>query len=261
METAAWIFAGHHVSAADVELRQLLRAIGFATFLGAMVWVMYLAIEPYVRRFWPDGLLGWTRLLSGRVRDPRVGRDVLIGLAIAAGTIALETAQGLLPQRWGFTAPLPPFGNAVAAIASPAFVVTRWINSMQNSLQDVLLIATIFIVLRVILRRGWLAALAGVVVLAALMDNGVALSGTWFDTVFYTLISALLTFGLFRFGLLAMTIASFGDGVATTLPLTLHLSAWWATPSFLTLALLISLAGFGFYASRVGQPLFGKLEV
>jgi serine/threonine-protein kinase len=261
METAAWIFAGHHVSAADVELRQLLRAIGFATFLGAMVWVMYLAIEPYVRRFWPDGLLGWTRLLSGRVRDPRVGRDVLIGLAIAAGTIALETAQGLLPQRWGFTAPLPPFGNAVAAIASPAFVVTRWINSMQNSLQDVLLIATIFIVLRVILRRGWLAALAGVVVLAALMDNGVALSGTWFDTVFYTLISALLTFGLFRFGLLAMTIASFGDGVATTLPLTLHLSAWWATPSFLTLALLISLAGFGFCASRVGQPLFGKLEV
>ena len=26
------------------------------------VWVLYVAIEPYARRFWPDGLLGWTRL-------------------------------------------------------------------------------------------------------------------------------------------------------------------------------------------------------
>jgi len=261
LQTIAWIFGAHHVAAADVELRQLLRAMGFSTFLGITVWAMYLGIEPYVRRFWPDGLLGWSRLLSGRLRDPRVGRDVLIGLTIAAATIALEAAQGMLPQRLGYTAPLPPFGNSVAPLASAALVVSRWINSLYNSLQDVLLIATIFIVLRIVLRRGWLAALAGVVVLTLLMDNGVALAGTWFDLVMMALISALLTFGMFRFGLLVMAVASFGDGVATTLPLTLNLSAWWATPSALSLALLLGLAAFGFYASRTGQPLFGKLEV
>src|SRR6185295_7712614 len=106
-------------------------------FLGVTVWVMYLAIEPYVRRFWPDGLLGWTRLLSGRLRDPRAGRDVLIGLTLAAGTMALETAQGLLPQRWGHPAPLPPFGNAVASIASASLVVPRWVSGLYGSLQDV----------------------------------------------------------------------------------------------------------------------------
>jgi hypothetical protein len=124
-----------------------------------------------------------------------------------------------------------------------------------------LFVATIFIVLRMILRRGWLAALAGVVVLTLLTDNGAAVSGTWFDTVSYSLISALLTFGLFRFGLLALLVAAFADGVATNMPLTLQLSAWWATPSILSLGLLIGLAWFGFYASRTGQPLFGKIGV
>src|SRR5262249_54746569 len=85
-----WSLSAHHVSKADVQLRQMLQAMGFATFLGVIVWLLYLGIEPYARRFWPDGLLGWTRLLSGHVRDTRVGRDVLIGLVFAAVTISLE---------------------------------------------------------------------------------------------------------------------------------------------------------------------------
>jgi serine/threonine-protein kinase len=261
MTTIAWMFATHHVAAPDLELRELLRATGFATFLGITVWVFYLAIEPYVRRFWPDGLLGWTRLLSGRLRDPRVGRDVLIGLVFGAGLMALETAQGLLPQRWGYTAPLPPFGNAVPALASAAYVVSRSVNMLYNSLQTVLLVTMIFVVLRLVLRRGWLAALTGVVILMGLSDNGQAFTGTWFDFATIGLIFILVTFGLFRFGLLAMTVAAFSDNVATGVPLTLHLSAWWATPSLLTLALLIGLAAFGFYAARAGQPLFGNLEL
>jgi len=248
--TVAWVFGAHHVSAADVELRQALVALGFSTFLGVTVWVLYLAIEPYVRRFWPDGLLGWTRLLSGRLRDPRVGRDVLIGLVFGAALMAIEAAQGLLPQRWGHTAPLPPFGNAVAPLASVSYVVARWVNVLYNALQSVLFVVMIFVILRLVLRRGWLAALVGVVILTVLSDNGQAYTGTWFDFVFITLIFVVLTFGLFRFGLLAMTIAAVADNVATGVPLTLQLSAWWATPSMFSLALLIGLAAFGFYAAR-----------
>jgi serine/threonine-protein kinase len=260
LTTIAWLFGTHHVPAADIELRQLLLAIGFGTFLGVTVWVFYLAIEPYVRRFWPDGLLGWTRLLSGRLRDPRVGRDVLIGLVFSAALMALESIQ-MLPQRWGQTAPAPPFGNSVSPLASASYVVTRWVNILYNSLQSVLLIAMIFVVLRLVLRRGWLAALVGVVVLMALSDNGQALTGTWFDFAQIGLIFVVVTFGLFRFGLLPLTVAAFADNVATGIPLTLNLSAWWATPSLLTLALLIGLAAFGFYAARAGQPLFGNLEL
>jgi hypothetical protein len=149
----------------------------------------------------------------------------------------------------------------VSPLASASYVVTRWVNILYNSLQSVLLIAMIFVVLRLVLRRGWLAALVGVVVLMALSDNGQALTGTWFDFAQIGLIFVVVTFGLFRFGLLPLTVAAFADNVATGIPLTLNLSAWWATPSLLTLALLIGLAAFGFYAARAGQPLFGNLEL
>src|SRR5207244_13253182 len=121
---------------------------------------------------------------------------------------------------------------------------------LYNSLQSVLLVTMVFVVLRLQLRRGWLAALVGIIILTTLSDNGQAYTGTWFDFGSITFVFVIVTVGLFRFGLLAMTVASFADSVATGLPLTLNFSAWWATPSILTLTLLIGLAAFGFYAAR-----------
>ena len=78
-----WIAAAHHVSTLRVEIGQFNNAMMVIVFQGATMWVVYLALEPYARRFWPDSLLGWTRFFSGHVRDPRVGRDVLIGCSSA----------------------------------------------------------------------------------------------------------------------------------------------------------------------------------
>lgn len=44
-------------------------------------WVLYMGLEPSIRRHFPDLLVSWSRLLSGRWRDPLVGRDVLVGVA------------------------------------------------------------------------------------------------------------------------------------------------------------------------------------
>ena len=43
-----------------------------------MTFVVYLALEPYVRRTWPVILITWSRLVSGQLRDPLVGRDLLV---------------------------------------------------------------------------------------------------------------------------------------------------------------------------------------
>jgi hypothetical protein len=63
-----------------------------------------------LRRTWPESLVGWIRLLDGRLRDPRVGRDVMLGLLAGLGTavvlIAVQWSLSLtsLPQatvdRW-----------------------------------------------------------------------------------------------------------------------------------------------------------------
>jgi hypothetical protein len=71
----------------------------------------------------------------------------------------------------------------------------------------------------------------------------------------------LFTFVLLRCGLLAAAVARIVLGLCQSIPLTLHVSHWSATPSNWTIAGIIALALFGFYASRAGQPLFGNLEL
>jgi len=255
LQLTGWLLGAHFVSTPDAQLRELLFAISFICFFGAFVWALYLAIEPYARRQWPDALIGWTRFLSGHVRDPRVGRDILIGLALAAVTITIEVAQALAPVYLGYVAPRPPFGGNATVLASTALVVTRWIAMLQNSMQSALVFTSILIVSRLVFRRGWAAAIVGVVALTVLTDGGAAITGTWVDFAGYLLVVAAATFVLVRFGLLALVVGSFADNMATNMPMTLHLSAWWATPAGLALALLVGLAAFGFYAARGGQPI------
>ena len=46
----------------------------------ALIWVLYVALEPYVRRRWPQTIISWTRVLNGQMRDPVVGGHILAGI-------------------------------------------------------------------------------------------------------------------------------------------------------------------------------------
>jgi hypothetical protein len=78
--------------------------IAESLFLSALVWIGYAALEPHVRRRWPESLISWTRLISGRWRDPRVGRDVLIGVAIGVCTLLATEAADHINARLGLQA-------------------------------------------------------------------------------------------------------------------------------------------------------------
>ena len=81
-----------------------------------MVWVNYIAIEPFVRRLWPELLVSWSRLLEGRLRDPRVGRDLLVGTVIGVFTVVLTTLLSNLnpPSRPPSFSHLPVLGGPPA---------------------------------------------------------------------------------------------------------------------------------------------------
>jgi serine/threonine-protein kinase len=75
--------------------------------------VTYLALEPFVRRRWPGRLIGWQRLLAGRLLDPRVGRDVLLGVATGATMCVL--VWGTKAIRWPGLPPESPNPDTFAA--------------------------------------------------------------------------------------------------------------------------------------------------
>jgi serine/threonine-protein kinase len=250
--------AVQHSTTPGTEVNLIMGVVAQTMLIGGIVWILYLAIEPYARRFWPDGLLGWTRLLSGHVRDPRVGREVLIGLALAAAVLLVRLSR-MLPVALGQRRPLPPFGLSVDTLAGTPLLLARWYAAINNAFISALLVAMLIVVLRLLFKRRWLWLTAGMLVLVVISDGGLALTGTWLERAAIVVTGALITVAVTEFGLIPLVVSSFVVDTVEVVPLTLNLSAWWATPTLMTLALLIGLAGFGFYASRAGQPIFGTV--
>ena len=108
----AWFFGAHHVPNFG-ELPALHRVFGLGRLLGsASLWVLYIALEPYVRRRWPATLVSWSRLLAGGFRDPLVGRDVLAGCLLAPFTAALGRLVWFVPSWLGYPPPQPSSGHS-----------------------------------------------------------------------------------------------------------------------------------------------------
>ena len=78
------------------------QALGFA----ALAWLLYLALEPYVRRNRPELIVSWTRLIAGDWRDPMVGRDALAGTLLGLAASASFVLGGWL--KVAFAAPQAP---------------------------------------------------------------------------------------------------------------------------------------------------------
>ena len=87
MRLSLFILAAGLVSnaLATGDLQVLSRGQAITIFVPALVWLLYIALEPHLRRVWPETMIGWSRLLAGGVRDPLVGRDVLVGVLVAIG--------------------------------------------------------------------------------------------------------------------------------------------------------------------------------
>jgi serine/threonine-protein kinase len=81
----SWLAAAHHVASFAREWGLFVRGCASALFDAGLVWLLYMALEPFIRWRWPDSIVGWTRLLGGGYRDPLVGRDILIGSLFGAG--------------------------------------------------------------------------------------------------------------------------------------------------------------------------------
>jgi hypothetical protein len=256
----SWAIGTHHVSTVTTEINQFFGGLGTALYLAGILWVLYLALEPYARRLWPNGLLGWTRLFAGHVRDPRVGRDVLLGCLFGIVNSLIEAARLRVLPLTGRPMPDPTLGQDLSLLRGSEYIVRQLAGWMYGSLETAFLVALLFCGLRLVLRRDWLAGPAVILVLAALGDGGQAiLGGFGVNTLFFVLLYGSLLFALVRFGLLAVVVGLFVDSALTGVPFPAHYSGWSAAPAVWTMILVSGVAAFGVYTARAGQPLFSHL--
>ena len=102
----AWVLGARHWLEPLTELGHFLQDFAASQLLYAgIMWLIYLALEPYVRRYSPEILMSWSRLLGGRFRDPRVGRDILVGIAAGVLVALARCALLLLPALFGAAPP------------------------------------------------------------------------------------------------------------------------------------------------------------
>ena len=121
--------------------------------MACLVWVFYLALEPYVRRLRPWTLVSWTRLLNGGFRDAVVGRDVLVGLAF--GTYIALLNQALYGRCRAAGSPdLLAWTRCCRRGILLSHVVGRVVNAVLGGLALLLLL----LILRLATRRDWIAA-------------------------------------------------------------------------------------------------------
>lgn len=95
MPVLRWLFALHHAPRPDALLDRFFTSAAVGALYAIMCLLLYLALEPFARRIWPQVMIGWTRLLSGGWRDPMVGRSLLVGGAMVRGGL-LAFATGFL---------------------------------------------------------------------------------------------------------------------------------------------------------------------
>ena len=115
----SWAFGAKHWFSLNDEFESFFGAFAFVLLNVGFTWLFYLGLEPFVRKFCPDMLIGWTRLLSGQLRDPRVGRDLLIGIALGV-FMGLITAADSLVMPLLFNVPEQPQLSSVQFLLGTA---------------------------------------------------------------------------------------------------------------------------------------------
>jgi hypothetical protein len=251
-----WVFGGSHVASLG-ELPLFFGALSCALLLAAGVWILYMAIEPIARRRWPHSMIAWNRLLAGGVRDPLVGRDVLVGLTFGTAAALVAKLHELVLLGFGAAPSIAVHPGSLLGVSG---AVAAFLTLIPNCVVQALVWFVLIFILRAVLRRDWLAAGAFVSIYMALNWLSATASPP-LAALFSAVETALLVFTMLRFGLVAL-IASFFVWLSLLLfPITADFSVWYAGASLFALLGVAAIAAFAFHSSLAGRPLFGDAEL
>ncbi|MCZ6507840.1 MAG: serine/threonine-protein kinase, partial [Acidobacteria bacterium] len=242
---AVWVLRGTHV--ADFgQVGQFVNALTWAVALGGLTWALYLAVEPIMRRHDPERLIGWSRLIDGRLGDPLVGRDLLFGCGVGAVAaifflLAHATAQGDFSRpAWD--------PHSLESLAGPGGFIASELVGLPAFASLGLGFLLLYAVALALFRRRWVA-MAVLVGLVGFISAGDHVSGSPWGFGFL-MAGWILSLGvLARLGVLAFVVTGWTAAAFNTYFVTLDFSVWYAPNVLLGMGMFLGIACYGFYRS------------
>jgi serine/threonine-protein kinase len=198
--TASWALGPPHMlnPAQAHSFDGILMAIRQNLLLAVIMWAIYISVEPYVRRHWPDSLISWTRFSAGKLNNVLVASHILLGILVAEASFALGSASAL--SFGNITYGLGSFGASIGTVGES---IGFWLNTTEWGLNIALALLLMAVLLRVLFRKMWVADLVGALLLTVpiVIYNGttgwnrVSLAA-WFTVSFIVWLWLLRRFGL-----------------------------------------------------------------
>ncbi len=255
VEFLTHLFVAHHIANAVSEWDWFELALGHAASYAIFFAVFYLALEPYMRRGWPEILVSWSRLLSGGFRDPLVGRDLLIGILAGLILACLGLAGYALPDLLSVKGFTPAVGTQYLGSQSSLLgsIFGRCGGNILNSIGS---LAILFVGWR-LTRSKLLSA-----VIVAIFWTAVSLSGANFaiEVPLALCEGIVVTFCLVRVGYFPLVVAFVVQGIIVLFPWTLDLNRWYAGRSMFLLTILLGFLVYGFRISLGTRRLFATAD-
>ncbi|HYL78735.1 MAG TPA: serine/threonine-protein kinase [Bryobacteraceae bacterium] len=237
-----WLLRAAH-EARYLEIGFLASMASLALLPAGILWLAYLAVEPYMRRHWPDSLISWNRLLAGRLRDPLIASHLLAGFLLWASSVVLTVGRYTL-----MPGPLTaPPALTIQSLNSPGYFAAGILSRVTNVLMVGIGIVLIVVLLRLLLRRVWIADVVGSILFgfSANVDFSnpyrLAASGAINTVVVY-----LWLWLLRRFGLVAVLAVGLAVNINHAVPPP-SLTSWYAGRSIVGLSILVAIPAWALW--------------
>jgi len=234
--------------------------LGHALVHGAAMSVFYLALEPYARRLWPRMLVAWSRLLQGRLTDPLVGRELMIGgAACAAAFLAMavleHVAVGTGLGHWR-----PTMVGPILPVGSPGTWVFDLLVGPPRAVLNALDFVMLLLVWRLLLRSPRAAA-AAVFLLGVFLTYGMVIDPKqpMLELMAAAVLSGIGVAILLRGGLLAYTVFLWAQPTFSMALPAAAAGSWARIPQLASLAFIFGLLAIGAWLSMAGRPILGDL--
>jgi len=268
---AVFVFAaymiGHFVvlNVPELGLRRTLnvmvnqKALAHSLMHAVPVWFVYIALEPYVRRLWPRVLVSWARLISGRWRDPIIGRDILAGFVFAAASVLSLMAGRAIAGSVGEPEKIPFLyvSEALAGLGGTFSGITYW---AAIGVLVVMAFFALLLIVRAVVSNNAAAIVGATAIFGVLTFLNTSAELSRITTTVTALIWAVgIAFVGLRFGFLAALVGVFARQIISLVPWTTDISAWYADRVFLVVVVLGGLLLYGFLISLGGRSIFRGL--